>query len=69
MRRGLAAAIDVGREVGDERRIELAAGDPETLSALVDKALHDLPGSLHIDHSEAFRPSPPVPEHRFQEVI
>jgi hypothetical protein len=46
-----------------------ATGDPALLSALVDRAAHDLPGHFRIDHAEAFRPSPPVPEHRFQEAI
>ena len=46
-----------------------AAGDPETLSALVNQALNDLPGRFRVDHAEAFRPSPPVPEHRFQEAV
>lgn len=46
-----------------------AAGAPEALSALVDRALLDLPGRFRVDHLEAFRPSPPVPEHRFEEVV
>jgi hypothetical protein len=46
-----------------------AAGGPDALSALVDRAVHDLPGRFQITHTEAFRPSPPVPEHRFQEVV
>ncbi len=46
-----------------------ATGDPETLSALVDRAILDLPGHFRIDHAESFRPSPPVPEHRFQEIV
>jgi hypothetical protein len=46
-----------------------AAGAPETLRALVDRALRDLPGRFRVDHLEAFRPSPPVPEHRFEEVV
>ena len=46
-----------------------ATGDPALLSTLVDQATGDLPGRFHVDHAEAFRPSPPVPEHRFQEAI
>jgi len=46
-----------------------ATGDPALLSALVDQATSNLPGQFRIDHAEAFRPSPPVPEHRFQEAI
>jgi hypothetical protein len=46
-----------------------ASGDPALLSALVDQATRNLPGRFRIDHAEAFRPSPPVPEHRFQETI
>lgn len=46
-----------------------ATGDPGTLSALLDRAILDLPGRFRIDHAESFRPSPPVPEHRFQEVV
>jgi len=46
-----------------------AAGDPALLSTLVDQATNDLPGRFGVHHAEAFRPSPPVPEHRFQEAI
>jgi hypothetical protein len=46
-----------------------AAGDPDTLSATVDQAVRSLPGRFRVDHAEAFRPSPPVPEHRLQEVL
>lgn len=46
-----------------------ASGDPETLRALVDQAAYGLPGRFRVDHAEAFRPSPPVPEHRFQEIV
>jgi hypothetical protein len=46
-----------------------AAGDPEALSAVVDRALRDVPGRFRVDHLEAFRPSPPVPEHRFEEIV
>ncbi len=45
-----------------------AAGDPEALRAAVDRALRDIPGRFRVDHLEAFRPSPPVPEHRFEEI-
>ena len=46
-----------------------ATGDPKTLEALVGQATAALPGVFRIDHAEAFRPSPPVPEHRFQDAI
>jgi hypothetical protein len=46
-----------------------ASGAPETLRALVDRALRDLPGQFRVDHLEAFRPSAPKPEHRFEEVV
>ena len=46
-----------------------ASGDPALLSTLVDQATSNLPGHFRIDHAEAFRPSPPVPEHRFQEAL
>jgi len=46
-----------------------ASGAPEALRASVDHALQDLPGLFHVDHLEAFRPSPPVPEHRFEGVV
>lgn len=46
-----------------------AAGAPEALRALVDRALRDLPGRFRVDHLEAFRPSAPMPEHRFEEVV
>lgn len=46
-----------------------ASGDPETLSRLVDQAVREVPGRFRIDHAEAFRPSPPIPEHRLGEVL
>ena len=46
-----------------------ATGDPQALSALVGQAVRDLPGDFWVDHAEAFRPSPPVPEHRFKEAV
>jgi hypothetical protein len=46
-----------------------AAGDPNALSAIVDEAVRALPGRFRVDHAEAFRPSPPMPEHRLQEVV
>jgi hypothetical protein len=45
-----------------------ATGAPETLSALVDRAIRDLDARFQVEHLEAFRPSPPVPEHRFEEI-
>jgi hypothetical protein len=46
-----------------------AAGDPGTLTSIVNQAMERLPGRFHPVHTEAFRPSPPVPEHRFQEIV
>jgi hypothetical protein len=46
-----------------------AAGAPETLRAIVDRCIRDLHVRFRINHAEAFRPSPPVPEHRFQEAV
>jgi hypothetical protein len=46
-----------------------AAGPPEALRAVVDRALRDLPGRFRVDHLEAFRPLAPMPEHRFEEVV
>jgi hypothetical protein len=46
-----------------------ATGDPASLNVLVDQATRELPGRFRTDHAEAFRPSPPVPEHRFQEAL
>ena len=46
-----------------------ASGPPDVLSALVAKAVRNLPGKFTSDHVEAFRPSPPEPEHRFQGTI
>ncbi|HZT32600.1 MAG TPA: GTP-binding protein [Bryobacteraceae bacterium] len=46
-----------------------AGGPPELLRALVDRAAAGLPGSLQVRHVEAFRPAPPTPEHRFQEIV
>ncbi|PYT31737.1 MAG: cobalamin synthesis protein P47K [Acidobacteria bacterium] len=45
-----------------------AAGAPEELSSALDLALRDLPGRARTAHWESFRPSPPVPEHRFEDV-
>ena len=46
-----------------------AAGSPEALSAIVNRALRDVPARFRVQHLEAFRPSAPVPEHRFEEVV
>ena len=45
-----------------------AAGAPEELSSALELALRDLPGRVRTAHLESFRPRPPVPEHRFEEV-
>ena len=42
-----------------------AAADPAVLRAIVIKALETFEGQLSISHLGAFRPAPPVPEHRF----
>ena len=46
-----------------------AAGDPEVLSAIAARALEMVPGTVRMGHKESFRPSAPVPEHRFKEVV
>ena len=45
-----------------------AAGAPDELSSALELALRDLPGRVRTVHMESFRPRPPVPEHRFEEV-
>jgi hypothetical protein len=46
-----------------------AVGPPEMLNALIDRALNDGRLRVKVEHREAFRPSPPVPEHRFEAVV
>ena len=45
-----------------------AAGAPDELSSALERALRDLPGRVRTAHLESFRPRPPLPEHRFEEV-
>ena len=69
-RPAVAGTLDAPPEARCTITINLrATGDPALLSSLVDRAAHDLPGRFRINHAEAFRPSPPVPEHRFQDAI
>ena len=69
-RPAVAGALDAPPATRYTLTINLrAAGGQDALSALVDRAVHGLPGRFQITHAEAFRPSPPVPEHRFQEVV
>ncbi len=42
-----------------------ALADPGRLRALVQQSLSAIPGTVHILHSNAFRPAEPRPEHRF----
>jgi hypothetical protein len=46
-----------------------ATGRPETLRAIVNRALGELPARIRVEHAEAFSPSPPTPEHRFEAVV
>ncbi len=41
-----------------------ALGDPSALQLIVENALSQLSGHAEISHLRAFRPPPPVPEHR-----
>ena len=46
-----------------------ACGDPEALTAIVQRVLDELPGKIRTTHQQSFRPAPPVPEHRFKQVV
>ena len=46
-----------------------ASAAPELLEATVKQATEILPGRLRVVHRQAFCPAPPVPQHRFAEVI
>lgn len=46
-----------------------ALGAPEKLSAAVEHAIHQMPGTVRVTRQQSFRPSPPMPEHRFKEVV
>jgi hypothetical protein len=45
-----------------------AAGDPDELRAVVVAQLETLPGKVEIRAVQSFRPSPPRPEHREEQV-
>ena len=42
-----------------------AAGAPEVLLGIVDRAVAEIPGKVAAMHRQAFRPAAPRPEHRF----
>ena len=66
----VAGTLDAPPASGCTITINLrASGDPEALTAIADQACHQLPGRFRVDHAQAFRPSPPVPEHRLLEAI
>ncbi len=66
----VAGALDAPPATRHALTINLrAAGPPETLRSIVDRALGDLPVKIKVKHVEAFRPSPPMPEHRFEAVV
>jgi hypothetical protein len=44
-------------------------GDPEVLTRIVRAASERLPGKRSGETLQAFRPSPPKPEHRIEEVV
>jgi hypothetical protein len=46
-----------------------AKAAPEILDRLVDEAAGDMPGRVSVIHRQSFRPSRPLPEHRFTEVV
>ena len=46
-----------------------AKAAPELLDALASRATSELPGTLSVVHRQSFRPSRPVPEHRFTTVV
>jgi CobW/HypB/UreG family nucleotide-binding protein len=73
-RNGEAPSIDGPLDAPPAKRHALtlnlrAAGAPEVLTAAVERAVSELPGSARIMHQQSFRPSPPVPEHRFQQIV
>lgn len=71
---GERPSIDGPLDTPPARRYELtlnlrACGDPEALSAIIQRALKELPGKIRTTHQQSFRPAAPFPEHRFQEVV
>jgi len=46
-----------------------AAALPATLMDAVAGSTAELPGEFHVTHQQCFQPSPPVPEHRFTNVV
>jgi Ni2+-binding GTPase involved in maturation of urease and hydrogenase len=46
-----------------------AAALPATLLDAVTSSTAALPGELHVVHQQSFQPLPPVPEHRFTNVV
>lgn len=46
-----------------------ARAAPDVLQDALARAAAQLPGILRIRHSQGFQPAPPVPEHRFREVV
>ncbi len=46
-----------------------AKAEPQLLDALVGQATGELPGTISAVHCQSFRPSRPVPEHRFTSVV
>lgn len=46
-----------------------AEGPPEVLDGIVHRASSQVGGKWNVRHRQAFRPSPPTPEHRFTEIL
>ena len=46
-----------------------AKAAPELLDALVGQATAELPGTVSVVHRQSFRPSRPVPQHRYTTVV
>jgi CobW/HypB/UreG family nucleotide-binding protein len=63
-------ALDAPPASRHELVLNLRAGaSPERLDSMAQEAFSAIPGRLRFLHRQSFRPSPPVPEHRFSEIL
>lgn len=63
-------ALDAPPASRHEIMLNLRAGaSPEQLEAVSQEAFTQIPGRLRFLHRQSFRPPPPVPEHRFSEIV
>jgi len=63
---------DLMASAAREHRVTLnlrGVGDPEVLTSIVRAAVERLPGKRSDETLQAFRPSPPKPEHRIERLV